>query len=48
MSSIPLHMKVLKNTVELRDSSYRYLIIPIVNLSPHPQTTQYIHYPEKL
>jgi len=34
--------------IELRDSSDRNLFIPIVNLSPHPQTTRYIHYPEKL
>jgi len=34
--------------IELRDSSYGYLFIPIVNLSPHPKTTRYIHYSEKI
>jgi len=38
----------IKIMIELRAASYRYLFIPIVNLSSHPQTTRYIHCPEKL
>jgi hypothetical protein len=43
MSSVPLHMKVLKNMVELRDSSYGYLFVPIVIChyipKPHHKST---------
>jgi hypothetical protein len=40
--------KYQKNMIELWNSIYRYLFIPIVNLSPHPQTTRYFPYLEKL